>query len=444
MIIPLLCLCPGAYALSSDNFKVMGDVTRFGFYGMAMVMLFLGPLVRFKSGSLASLWMLISYLLYTRWLCVLSLDFSPYFYDFTSNTGRSTNPRDIFGIHRGHRISQWRMNYYGLEDASFLRNSQQILLALLGLSLLVLFSVLLTYLDKHSCLQTLRKNVQYSLLILGLLFAYEDLVIYALLQLQNLDIDSAVGIVSSVAIGIMVLFAGLFTIFVPGIMYKNRGSVKTGDVQVCVRWLVLIEGTKPGLSYFRYQYYTCYLLQRIVSSCVVVFLYPFPAAQVTILLATEASLFLYLLFSRPYIQPIENILVCLLQSIVCLLVIFESCFLLSWSENEQQFLTFAYIGAYWTGILVCLVRFAVGLYGSRIEEETESEVTKTEVVEGKHEGKMTDVDERIKSQLPNDFYEKMPKNQMKAAGKNGNRVAPMSEVQELNRRFGWIIQEEAV
>lgn len=436
MILALLCLVQGCHGLTEDNFQVMGDVTRFGFYGMAMVMLFLGPLVRFKSGSLSSLWMLISYILYTRWMGTVSLDCSHYFYAFTGNTGKSTNPRDIFGIERGERIEQWRMKYYGVEDASFLRNSQQLLVALLALTVLVLLSVLLGYADAQSCLQTLRKKVRYSLLLLGVLFAYEDLLIYALLQVQKFQIDSTTSILSSISSIIVLLFALLLTLFIPGVIYKHLTSVRSPEQQACEKWLVLVEGTKPAMAYFRYQYYSFYLFQRTISAVIFVFLYDIGTAQVAALLGMEIVVLAWLIYARPYPLLVENVLVCVLQAVVCLLVLFEGCFLIDWPDAEQQFLTLAYVSTYWAGVGVCLARFAIGLYGSRVEEDAESDQTKTETVtDPQHAVKVTDVDEHIKSQLPNDYYDRMPR---KAAAKASNRVVPLSEAQELNRRLGWI------
>lgn len=445
MLLLLLWLTPGSYALTEDNFQVMGDVTRFAFYGMAMVMLFLGPLVRFKSGSLAALWMLISYLLYMRWLGAVSIDCSSYFYAFTGNSGKSTNPRDAFGIHRGKTISQWRMNYYGVEDASFLRNSEQLLLALLVLSVLMLLALLLGYSNPQSCLQALRKKVRYSLLILGVLFTYEDLLIYALLQVQQFQIDTVAAIISSISSVFFLLFAGIMILFVPIITYKHLKSVRSVEQLLCEKWLVLVEGTKPDMAYIRYQYYTVYLVQRAICAGVIVFLYSVGSAQAAVLLGTEILVLAWLIYARPYTQSAENVLVCLLQAVVCLLVLFESFFLISWSDEEQMFLTVAYVSVYWAGIGVCLVRFAVGLYGSKVEEEAESDQTKTEVVmtDSKHEVKVIDLDERIKSQLPNDYYDKMPRGLIKPGQKASNRVAPLSEAQELNRRLGWISQDDS-
>jgi len=439
MVFAFLCLLQGCYALTEDNFKVMGDVTRFGFYGTAMVLLFLGPLVRFKSGSLASLWMLISYIMYNRWPGVMSLDCSRYFYAFTGNTGKSTNPRDIFGIDRGKGVSQWRMNYYGVEDASFLRNSQQLLLAMAVLTALVLLSILFRYADAQSCLQTFRKKVRYSLLLLGIFFTYEDFLIYALLQLQKLQFDSTAAILNSISSVLFLLFALLLAVFIPAVIHKHLASVRSPGKLACEKWLVLVEGTKPEMAYIRYLYYSFYLLQRTASAAIFVFLYEIGTAQVAALLGMEIVMLAWLIYARPYPQMVENILVCLLQAVICLLVLFESCFLKDWSDTEQQFLTLAYVGTYWAGIGVCLVRFGVGLYGSRLEEDTESDQTKTETVtEPKHDIKVTDLDERIKSQLPNDYYDKMPRGLIKPAAKASNRVAPLSEAQELNRRLGWI------
>jgi hypothetical protein len=433
-MVPLFLLFPAVSALTPNTFETFGTVTRFSCYGLVLMMLFLGPLAHYKSGSLTSLWSLSGFILYTRWFGALRLIPGAYLSPFQEAIGESLSPRNMFSVTGGKDISQEKIKTLGVESTLFVQNSEQLLFGLAAaIAILIVFS-LLGKGEGESFSHKMKLKLQYSMLIVPALLCFQDLLIYAFLQMQGLAFSS-VGEAISVLLGFAyLLFAIVFTLLVPIITCKRLKSLKSGDLIYCFKWRVLIEDMKLGLSYIRYQYYCIYLLQRWFASILYVFLDSVAELQIVAMLVLEALVLVWVVYARPYEKPVDNLCLALVHADVCLLLLFDGCFLLSWNEKEEIFLALAYAGAYIAGITICLARFAVNLYSKKeppaLEPQTAiTDITVTELKSTRV--KAIDDSDQIPSQKPSDPYLKMQTLTPPLKVKHQNKVVPMSPATPL-------------
>lgn len=419
----LYFLLPTASALSPDDFLLVGDATRCVCYGLAMVMLFFGPLTHFKSGNLASLWSLVSFLLYTRWLAALNISTAPYLSAFQISLGRTLSPTNLIYEAEGKATSQEKIKALGAESVLFFNNSGLLLLILTGIALALGVVSLLGKGEGETCAHSLRRKMQYSALILALLISFQDLLIFALLQIQGAEFDSGIAIFSLFLSVIFVLFALIFTISIPIVLYKHQNSP-----QIRSKWAILTQDMKDGLSLRHYQHYSLYVLQRWVSSLLYVLLDSLPELQFSLVQTMEVGILAYMLYSRPYVRSIDNAAVALVQAVVCLLVLLEGCFYGNWSERGTLVLTFAFIGTFWLGILLCFLRFAFGFSCKKavFPIEPASGITDTSSAELKTRTENTNMeDDKITCELPNNPYKQIAKPASPLRVKSLSKVLPV-------------------
>ena len=131
--------------------------------------------------------------------------------------------------------------------------------------------------------------------------------------------------------------------------------------------------------------------------------------QLVCLLSLEVSVFIWLLLTRPYRSLTSNLLTTSLQGNVCLLLLFAGCFSFDLPEKHQIYLSFVYIGLYWTGIGMCLLRFAGGLQGKKELVEPQTAVTEVSRLDISSASGKIEPEEKILSQKPSDPYRKMDK-----------------------------------
>ena len=274
MVVPIyLLLCVPVSAVSADTFQLLGDMTRFGTYGITMVMVFLGPLAHFKTGSLTALWSLVSYVLYTRWFAALSLSTAPYLSAYQSSLSDILQPYNLLDISEGKTVSQNRIRTLGIKTTLFIRNSAELILILTVIIVILTFFSMISKGNSDTCLSTIKEKLQFSLISLSLLFLFEDLLIYSLLQLPDIEFTTIVHAISAILSVIYMLFAVLFTLFLPIITFKHINCVKAGAVQMYSRWGVLVDDMKTDLARYRYMYYSVYVLQRWAAAFFLVFFY---------------------------------------------------------------------------------------------------------------------------------------------------------------------------
>ena len=433
-MVPLLLLFPVVSALTPNSFEQIGNATRFGSYGLVLVMIFLGPLAHYKSGSLTSLWSLSGFILYTRWFGGLRLTPGAYLTPFQEGVGESLSPRNMLSVTGGKDISQEKIKSLGVESTLFVQNSEQLLFGLAAaIAILIVFS-LLGKGEGESCFHKMKQKLQYSILIVPLLLCFQDLLIYAFLQMQGLAFSSAGEAISVLLCFAYLLFALAFTLLVPIIAYKRLKSLRSGNLIYCFKWRVLIEDMKLGLPYIRYQYYCIYLLQRWIASILYVFLDSVAELQAIAMLVLEALVLVWVVYARPYEKPVDNLCLALVHADVCLLLLFDSCFLLSWNENGEMFLALAYIGAYLTGITVCLARFAVNLYSKKETPAQEPQTAITDITATELKptpAKATEESDQVLSQKPSDPYLKMQTLTPPSKVKHRNQVVPVTPATPL-------------
>ena len=423
-MVPLYFLLPAVSAFSPDSFALVGDATRYGSYGMIMVMLFFAPLAHFKSGSLTSLWSLVAFLLYTRWFGALNLYTAPYLSAFQISLGKTLSPTNLFNISDGKEIPQEKIKKLGVENALFLRNSGQLLLCLAGLA--VVFVVAMTFGKEKSCFHNLKRKMQYTVVILAALLSFQDLLIYAFLQVQGLEMASAVGVISALLSFSFLCFALLFTLFIPIVLYKGLANTQSISYS---KWEILTKDMKSDISLPRCQYFFIFLLQRWVSATLFVLLYSLPELQLSIILTLEAAVLVWMIYSRPYIRAVDNAVVMMQQATVCALLLFEGCYYVSWSDSSDVMLAFAYICAYWLGILLCLVRFAFGFYRKQavfpLEPLSASTYPSTAELKSSPT-KAIDDEDQIVSEKPNNQYNQLNKPSPPQRVKSLSKVQPDS------------------
>lgn len=427
-MVVLYLLLPVASAFTPHHFERMGNVTLFITYGLVLVMLFLGPLAHFRTGSLASLWSLASFLLYIRWFGALSLTPGKYLSVFQTCVGESLAPRNVFNASGGKGISQVKIKTLGVESTLFVHNSGQLLVSLAVTALVLIIVSTLGKGEGESIFHTLRRKWQYSLLLLVAFLSFQDLLIYAFLQLQGLEFSSTASIISVLLAFAFLLLCLVFTLFVPVVICRKLVVLKSTGLIYYSKWRFLVEEMKAGLPLPRYQYYSIYLFQRWIAAILYVFL-DNHEIQLGALLALEGCVLAWLLYARPYDRAVDRMGVGLLQAIVCLLLFFECCFLLSWNDRGEMFLAFAYIFTYWFGIVVSLARFGLSLYSQRNLQAPEPQTAMTEVsvVELKsHLPKVADEEDQILSQKPSDPYYKMTSVSPPLREKSPNQVHPIT------------------
>lgn len=418
----LYFLLPAVTALSPDDFLLIGDVTRFAGYGLAMIMLLFAPLAHYKSGNFAPLWSLASFLLYTRWLAALNLPTAPYLSAFQISLGKTLPPRNIFNLTQGKATSQEKIRTLGAENVLFLRNSGLILLILTGIALVLGVVSLLGKGKRESCAHLIRWKVQYSACILASLLTFQDLLIFSLLQVQGAEFNSEIAIFSLLLSVLFVVFAITFTLFVPITLCKGQNRGKFG---------ILTEGMRAGVSPGESQHYSLYLLQRWGSAVLYVLLDCLPELQFSLTLTMEMVVLAYMLYSRPYTRRGDNAAVSLLQAMVCVLVLLEGCFCGNWSDRGSFLLTLAFIGTYWLGIFLCFARFALGFSSKNTVSPITPVFTLTEVstAEVKLRAEKTVVeDDKVISQTPNNHYSQMAKPATPLRVKSLCRVTPNTPV----------------
>jgi len=428
-MVPLYVLFPVVSAFTTSHFEAAGDVTRFGTYGLVLVMVFLGPLAHFKSGSLASLWSLVSYLMCVRWFGALNVSTGRYLSIFQTCIGESLAPRNVLHATGGKEISQEKIKTLGVETALFVHNSGQLLL---GLAVAVLALIAVSILGKgegESFFHVLKRKFQYSLLIVVVFLSFQDLLIYAFLQAQYVDFSSAASVISVLLSFAFLLFSLVCTLFVPVMICKGLVSFKSSHFVYYSKWGSLVEDMKSGMSLPRYQYFSIYLLQRWIAAILYVFMDSLAQIQVVGMLILEAFVVVWMLYARPYQRAIDTICITLLHANIGLLLLFEACFLQSWNEKGEMFLAFAFIATYLFGIGICLVRFGVNLYFKKDSPAPEPQTAITDISSTElksHKANLPDETDRVLSQKPSDPYKKMPTLTPPLQAKRPNQVHPVT------------------
>jgi hypothetical protein len=154
-----------------------------------------------------------------------------------------------------------------------------------------------------------------------------------------------------------------------------------------------------------------------------------PELQLSIILTLEAAVLVWMIYSRPYIRAVDNAVVMLLQATVCALLLFEGCYYVSWSDSSDAMLAFAYICAYWLGILLCLIRFAFGFYRKQAVFPIEplSAITDPSTAELKSSPtKAIDDEDQIISEKPNILYNQISRPTPPSRVKTLSKVQPDS------------------
>lgn len=374
----------------SDSVQLAGQMTKFGLYGLALVMLAMAPLRHKRNAYLSSFWLLWSYVQWARWLPVLDLPYSVYYRDFYGNVAETLCPIS-FDTSRGKAIDQHLFTLYCAQSSLFVLNGLDMLILLATTIALLLGTVFLGTSAQEGMLVSLKTEAKYSLLVRGVSITSQDLTIYAVLQMQYTDFGDVLSVLSIALAGICLLMQAIYLAYIPVLIHRNHDLVCAGlPPSFCS---TLVDDFRPGQRRHAYHYESLLQIKRLAGALVLVLLWQFARVQVALLAALEAGVGGYVLLTRPYSRGLETALTCYMHIAVLSLLAIQS---LLWTSISPTSLCLASILTFWSGVVAATLRYfltfkqtsAIAHLAPSAQEDTGDSIIITQ----------------IKSQLPNEPY----------------------------------------
>jgi len=335
----------------SDSFRLAGQMTKFGLYGLTLVMLAMAPLRHKRNAYLASFWLLWSYIQWARWLPVLDLSYPVYYHDFYGNVAETFCPISL-DTSQGRAIDQHSFTLYCAHRSLFVLNGVDMLILLAATLGLMLAAVFLGAGTHEGILASLKTEAKYSLLFRGVSMTSQDLTIYAIIQMQYADFGDALSIFSIALAGLCLILQVIYLVYVPMLIHRSHGLVCAGlPPSFCS---TLVDDFRPGLRRYAYHYESIQQIKRLAGALVLVLLWRFARVQVALLAALEGGVGGYVLLARPFNRGLETVLTCYMHvAVLCLLAIQS----LYWTSISPTSLCIASILTFWSGLIAAMLRY---------------------------------------------------------------------------------------
>jgi len=323
-------------------------ITRWGLYGLALVMLLLAPI---KEGSLAALWTLWVFVQYVKWLPALNLPFEDSFPAFYHQIAKTFCPiSQLFPAKR----TPYQASFHGYcaNSSLFLVNGAEMLVVLFG-ALAVLATVELVSLGAKEGLRLgLKVAARWSIVIRAVLLTELDLAVFAIIQLWNVNFDNMFEIANFVCAILYLLLLSLCGALFPVLIHRNSSQIAAGKCSPL--FSTLICDLLPSLPALSYHYESLLLVQRLASALVFVLLWTYPKAQMAVLASTELVVLVALVWKRPF-KRVDLIGSVYPHAAGIGLIGLES---LIWTETVPQYaLLLAFLGILWIYTILATFRY---------------------------------------------------------------------------------------
>ena len=352
-LIPILLPC---FVLASDSdysstFRLLGQITKFGLLGLALVIVGMSPLRHKRSAYLSSFWLLWSYVQWTRWFPVLSLPYPVTYQDFYVYVAQTLclsglTPSDYT------QIDQTQFRVYCASSSLFLTNALDMMVILLGTVVLLVIVVIAGGNTEEGLMYSFKSEAKYSLLIRGVSITSQDMTIYAILQLQYTDFNDTLTTFSTVLALLCLLLQLLYLLYVPLVIYKNHDLICSGIPPTLCS--TLVDDFTSNQPFYAYQYETLVHLKRMLGSCILVLLWEYPKVQLPLLAGLEAGMAVYIAGTRAYCRVVESVLAGYMHVAAVGLLAVQS---LLWTSVSGTFITLASMLVFWSGITASALRY---------------------------------------------------------------------------------------
>ena len=335
----------------SGTFKLTGQLTKFGLYGLVLVMIAMAPLRHKRNAYLSSFWLLCSYIQWARWLPVLDLSYPTYYHDFYEQIAKAICPISLETSH-GEAIEQRLFTLYCAGNSLFLTNGLDMLIVLAALIGVLVGVVFVGAGAQEGIVSTLKNEAKYSLLFRGISLTSQDLTIYAIIQMQYTDFGDILSIFSIALAAICLLIQAIYLFYVPCLIYRNHDLVSAGlPPSFCS---TLVDDFRPNLRKYAYHYESVVHCKRLLGAVVLVMGWRYAKVQLALLSALEGGTGVYVVLARPYNRLIETILTVYMHIAVLSLLAIQS-FL--WTSISPTSLCIASIIVFWSGLAAALLRY---------------------------------------------------------------------------------------
>lgn len=283
-----------ARAEGRARLQQLGALTRYGLWGLGLGMVLLAPL---KEGSLAALWTLWLFVQYAKWLPALNLPFEdcfPAFYQQLATTFCPISP----AFPANQSLYQASFQSYCSNSSLFLVNGADMFIVFFGSLLLLAIVELVALGAQQGPRLALKVAARWSILIRAVLLTELDLVVFALIQLWNVDFSRLLDILSFACAISYLFLVCLCGVLFPVLIQRNSSQIAGGKCSPALCTLINdLLPHKPALSY---HYEPLLFVQRLASGLVLVLLWPYPKAQLALLASLESVVVVALGWSRPF------------------------------------------------------------------------------------------------------------------------------------------------
>ena len=404
-LLPLLTLytlqavpVAGADDTLQDRFKLMGQMTKFGLYGLGLVLLAMAPLRQQKRAYLSSFYMLWSFVQYSRWLPTIDIGYPEYYRDFYEYVAQTMCVMRL-DTPKGVEIEQKTFGNYCADQNLFVVNGVEMLLVLLIAIALLITALVLGVETEEGFRFTFKSQAKYSALFRGISLTTFDLMIYAVLQFQFVDFNDNFQRFSTVLAVLYLTVIAVYTVVLPLVIVKNREKIRQGDPpSLCS---TLTDEFRPNLPHLAYHYETLLHLHRLCSSLTLVVLYNYPKAQLGLLCALEGVVLGWMVWARPYEGVAMLGISVLMHLMVAGQMAVQWLVLLGGFSDVVISLTAVFI--FWAGVLLAVARYFLNFKLPAQSSSTIHTEAANDLADNSSTSILTSLP-NVKSQLPNAPY----------------------------------------
>ena len=300
-----------------------------------------------KHSSFA-VWYLATWISYARMLGVVNAGLDSSTLDFMGKLSKGLNGFQIIS-HYERRSSNSRFSELGFESNHFFNNTEKFLIVFFGsIAWYLLMSVFGVC---YQAVYEFKEKTYVNLMTRALIVCCFDFSLFGFLQIYHISLSTTYDTLCSIFAVMIVALYMVSLIYLP-ISIK----AKTMDSSLEIHDSTLLFEFKYKEDYNCY-YYIIFIITRVVAAIFLVFADSLPELQVSVLSLCGLTHLTFLLKYRPYRESLVNYIVIACEVCQLLMIASIACFISDISTSTSYFLRWLIIISFWSGVLLCFLRF---------------------------------------------------------------------------------------